>query len=216
MLYEQLFIARYRYPELVNYQPLQDFATDHGINLYGYIGFPLCESGNNNTGQTLGFETQPQHGDASQFLNWYREFVKFGFAGVGHDATGTLSHDSVWLNQIKPILQDLNIEVFIEANPKRNAGAHLLGLSAVAEHRVWKIREELLNSDGETAFYTEEEIRKAGGRAIHLITWPEGGGQGEIATAPGFDIFEWRFKTAKQLLRNGHTVAVPLHSLMIN
>lgn len=216
MLYEQLFIARYRYPELVDYQPLQNFAADHGINLYGYIGYPLCDSGNNNLEQALGFEAQPQHGDTSQFLNWYREFVKFGFSGVGHDATGLLSHDSVWLNQIKPILQDLNMEVFIEANPKRHAGAHLLGLSVVAEHRVWKAREELLNGDGEIAFYTEEEIREAGGRAIYLITWPEGGGRGEIATAPGFNIFEWRFKTAKKLLRNGHTVAVHLHSLMTN
>ena len=216
MLYEQLFIARYRYPELVNYQPLQTFAANHGINLYGYIGYPLCDSENNNLGQALGFEAQPQHGDTRQFLNWYREFVEFGFSGVGHDATGLLSHDSAWLSQIKPILQDLNMEVFIEANPKRHDGAHLLGLSVVAEHRVWKAREELLNGDGEISFYTEEEIREAGGRAIYLVTWPEGGGQGEIATAPGFNIFEWRFKTAKKLLRNGHTVAVHLHSLMTN
>ena len=216
MLYEQLFIARYRYPELVNYQPLHTFAANHGINLYGYIGFPLCDSGNLNTGQTLGFEAQPEHGDTNYFLKWYREFVEFGFSGVGHDATGLLSHDSMWLSQIKPILQDLNMEVFIEANPKRNAGAHLLGLSVVAEHRVWEAREELLNGDGEIAFYTEEEIREAGGRTIHLITWPKGGGQGEIATAPGFNIFEWRFNTAKKLLRNGHTVAVSLHSLMTN
>ncbi len=116
MLYEQLFIARYRYPQLVNYAPLENFANDHGINLYGYIGFPRCHSGETNTGQSFAFTTCPEHGRKDQILNWYREFIQFGFVGVGHDATGRLPNDSVWLQKIVPILRQLNIEVFLEAN----------------------------------------------------------------------------------------------------
>lgn len=214
MRYDQLLIARYRYPRLVNFEPLKTFADDHGINLYGYIGFPLCHSGSTNTGRILAFDQRPEHGDPDQFLNWYREFVEYGFTGVGHDWTSTLKSDSSWLENIVPILQQLNMEVLVEATIRRNTGDHLLGLSVVAEHRVWTMREDLRDSSGSLIFYSEHEIREAGGRAIHLITWPEGGRQGEIANEPGFDIWEWRFKTSKRLLRDGHTVAVNLHGLL--
>ena len=58
-----------------------------------------------------------------------------------------------------PELKSRGIDIFVESLPKR-VNPHLLGYNVVAEHKVW----ESFRRYPET-FYTEDEIREAGGRA---------------------------------------------------
>ena len=106
-----------------------------------------------------------------------------------------------------PALKENGIEVFIESLPKRSH-PHLLGMNVVAEHRVWTNF-----GNYPEVWYTEDEIKAAGGRTIHMITWPFGQAPGDSGYDPDFDNSQWQFQKAKELLLAGEFVVCPLYGL---
>jgi hypothetical protein len=202
MRFDQVAMARRREPGLIDMTDLSEAAQAHDIGLYGYIGYPLTDAGDD-----FAFAPVPEHGDPAHLARWYEPFLTNAFLGVGHDWTTSLPPDSPWLSNIAPALRSHGIDPIIEAVPWRRDG-HLLGYTVVAEERRWHHTQK----HPET-FFTEEEINAAGGATIHLITWPPGGMHGRRAKEPGFDRYKWRFETALALLNEGKTVAVPLGAL---
>ncbi|MCP3904472.1 MAG: hypothetical protein GY715_12665, partial [Planctomycetes bacterium] len=79
-LFEQMSVARERFPQLVDYTILAGFAEANGIDLYAYIGLPRCDIDD----PDYVFVPRPDHADPALFDEWYGEFVTFGFKGVGH------------------------------------------------------------------------------------------------------------------------------------
>lgn len=206
MTFEQLKLARETYPSLADFTPLRSFADAHGMELYGYIGQPRSYE-RDGTPSGLPFDTQWEHGDPSAFDDYYGEFAQFGFIGLGHDASIHHPADSPWLQEMVPALKDRGIDIFIESLPKR-AYPHLLGYNVVAENRVWENFGQYPD-----IWYTPEEIREAGGRTLHMITWPFGQAPGDSAYDPDFDNNQWQFDKAKELLLAGETVVCPMYGL---
>ena len=195
MRFNQMDLARERFPKLADLSAVADFAHQNGIELYGYIGFPLCDKTDRFT-----FTPVPEQCDPDYFDLWYGEFVRCGFKGIGHDWSSALPAGSPALANNFPWLKSVGIEPFIEPVPSR-ANPHLLGLSVVAETWSWE------RAKTNPLRYSEEEVIEAGGRAIHLVLRPYRG-----AKVP--DLTKWQFETSKRLLAEGHTVAVPLNQLM--
>ena len=208
MVFEQIEKARQQRPGLVDYAPLSEFAQANGIDLYGYIGVPRCwdPTGNANGG----FEPQPSHGDSTNVDRFYGELFEHGFKGIGQDASANLPEDSPWLSDMAPELERRGMEIFIESIPRRHS-PWLLGRSVVAEQRIW---ERMAGADPDT-YFTEEEIVAAGGRAIHILTWPLGMAPEDDGYDPDFDYSNWRYNTAMELLQQGKTVGVGLRGLQI-
>jgi hypothetical protein len=192
--FEQLDEARRRFPRLVDFTPLAEFAKANGIDLYGYIGFPRCDAD-----PRFRFAANPAYCDPAQMSRWYGEFVRFGFKGVGHDWSQNLPPDSGALRVNFPYLRKHGIEPFIEAIPRRE-DRHLLGLSVV----VSESRLLFTERDPET-YFTVDEIRRAGGRVVIAVTHPP----------PKFtgDVWAWRYERALARLAQGETVAVSLVGL---
>ncbi|MCP3904837.1 MAG: hypothetical protein GY715_14515 [Planctomycetes bacterium] len=195
-LFEQMDVAAVRFPELIDYTQLAAFAAANGIDLYGYIGLPRCDTDN----PEFTFTPEPTHCDPAFFDNWYGAFVDFGFKGVGHDFTAALSPTSGVLANNFPMLEAEGLDVYIEAVPWRNSEQHL-GQNVVAIEYWWEYAE--LFSD---FMWTEQELNDAGGRTIHLVI------RDPTYNVP--DIQQWRFLVAKRLLEEGKTVAVPLDQLL--
>ena len=192
--FEQLDEARRRFPQLVDFTPLAEFARANGIELYGYIGFPRCDAD-----ARFRFAANPAHCDPAQMNRWYGELVRFGFTGVGHDWRQNPPPDSGALRVNFPYLRKHGIEPFIEAIPRRE-DRHLLGLSVV----VSESRLLFTERDPET-YFTVDEIRQAGGRVIIMVAH----------APPKFtgDVWAWRYERALARLAEGETVAVSLVGL---
>lgn len=206
MTFEQLMFARDQIPELTNFTPLRQFADDHDIELYGYIGQPRSYERDGTPGG-MPFDTDWLHGDPAAFDQFYKEFVDNEFIGLGHDASIHHPEDSPWLNNMIPMLKDRGIDIFIESLPKRSH-PHLLGYNVVAENRVWENFTQYPD-----IWYTPDEIRAAGGRTLHMITWPFGQAPNDSGYDPDFNNHEWQFNKAKELLLAGDTVVCPLYGL---
>lgn len=206
MTFDQLMFARELYPSLVDFSPLRAFADSHDMELYGYIGQPRSYERDSTPGG-MPFDTDWDHGNVDAFDRYYAEFVDSGFVGLGHDASIHQPADSPWLLNMVPKLKSKGIDVFIESLPKRSH-PHLLGMNVVAENRVW-------DSFGRypDVWYTQDEIRNAGGRILHLMTWPMGQAPGDSGYDPDFDVRQWKFDKAKELLLAGDTVVCPLYGL---
>ena len=208
MTFEQLMFARQEIPKLVDFSPLSTFGRAHGIQLYGYVGMPRSyDAGDTPCG--LPFDIDWDHGNVDRFNDYYKEFVDNNFVGIGHDASIHQPHDSTWLNTMVPELQDNGIEVFVESIPKRTH-PHLLGQNVIAEHRVWTNF-----GNYPTIWYSEDEIKAAGARTVHLMSWPFGQGPGDGGYDPDFNVHDWQFNTAKALLEQGEDVLIPLYPLYI-
>ncbi|MCH2139285.1 MAG: trypsin-like peptidase domain-containing protein [Phycisphaerales bacterium] len=208
MSFDQLKFARETIPSLADFTALSSFANINDMQLYGYIGQPRSYE-RDSTPCGLPFDTNWSHGDLDHFDEYYEEFVAHGFVGLGHDASIHHPSDSPWLNNMVPALGERGIEVFIESLPKR-VSPHLLGMNVVAENRVWELF--LQHPD---IWYTDEEIRAAGGRTVHMITVPLGEVPGEDMSDPDFDLHAWQFERTLDLLNAGETVASPLWGMYI-
>ncbi|MDP6158253.1 MAG: trypsin-like peptidase domain-containing protein [Phycisphaerales bacterium] len=206
MIFDQLRFARELYPSLADFTALRNFADSHDIKLYGYIGQPRSYV-RNGTPCGMPFDTNWEHGDLDAFDTYYAEFVENGFIGIGHDASVHNPADSPWLLNMVPELKSRGIDIFVESLPKR-VNPHLLGYNVVAEHKVW----ESFRRYPET-FYTEDEIREAGGRRLYMMTWPFNQAPGDSDYDPDFNVHDWRFNTTKELLLAGETVLCPLYGL---
>ncbi|MDG2477672.1 MAG: trypsin-like peptidase domain-containing protein [Phycisphaerales bacterium] len=206
MTFDQLMFARELYPSLVDFSPLRTFADAHDMELYGYIGQPRSYERDSTPGG-MPFDTDWQHGNPDAFDTYYAEFAENGFVGLGHDASIHQPADSPWLLNMVPKLKSKGIDVFIESLPKRSH-PHLLGMNVIAENRVW----DTFGQYPET-WYTQDEIRNAGGRILHLMTWPMGQAPGDSGYDPDFDVRQWKFDKAKELLLAGETVVCPLYGL---
>ncbi len=206
MIFEQLEHARQQRPGLVDdLGTLTDYLDRQDIGRYAYVGLPRCWD----PGEDGGFEPQDDHGKSELVHRYYGELLQHGFQGIGHDSSVHVPEDSPWLTEMVPELNRRGVEVFLESIPRRHM-THLLGHSVVAEHRIWQIFAEELPE----TFFTEEEINEAGGRTIHIITWPAGMSPEDSGWDPEFDFATWRFETAKQLLEEGKTVAIRLSYLL--
>jgi hypothetical protein len=195
--FEALDLARQRYPQLVNFAPLVEFARANRIELYGYVGFPRCDEGSQ-----FRFAAEPGHCDSAQMDRWYGEFVRSGFKGVGHDWSQYLPPESGALRVNFPYLRNHGIEPFIEAIPQRK-DSHLLGWSVVVtETRL------LYTERNPEKFFTVDEIRQAGGRVVIILAHPPQGFEGNV--------WRWRFDRALARLKEGETVAVNLTGLAEN
>jgi hypothetical protein len=192
--FEALDVARQRFPQLVDFTPLAEFASANGIELYGYVGFPRC-----NDHPLFLFTAAPEHCDPDQMFRWYGEFVDFGFKGVGHDYTARLRRKSGALTANFPFLQSHGIEPFIEAIPARKA-RHLLGWSVVVSERRL-----LYTESNRPKFFTVDEIREAGGRVVIIVAHAPNDFSG--------DVWRWRFERSVARLSEGETVAVNLAGL---
>jgi hypothetical protein len=208
MIFEQLMYAREEIPLLVDYSPLSTFGRAHDIQLYGYVGMPRSyDAGGTPCG--LPFDMDMDHGNIERFDDYYKEFVDNNFIGVGHDASIHHPEDSTWLNNMVPALKDKGIDIFVESIPQRTH-PHLLGQHVVAEHRVWT------SFGNNPAFwYSEDEIKAAGGRTLHIMSWPLGQGPGESGYDPDFNLHQWQFDTTKALLEQGIDVLLPMYPLYI-
>jgi hypothetical protein len=208
MTFDQLMFARQSIPSLADFTVLRNFTSQHDMELYGYIGQPRSYERDTTPGG-MPFDTEWEHGNVEAFDMYYGEFAEMEFAGIGHDASVHQPEDSPWLNNMVPELKRRGIDIFIESLPKRTH-PHLLGYNVVAENRVW---------DNFTQYpdiwYTVDEIHEAGGRTVHLITWPFGQGPGESGYDPDFNVHEWAFNKSKELLLAGETVLCPLFGLHI-
>ena len=208
MIFEQVEKARQQRPGLVDYTPFAEFAHENDIDLYGYIGVPRCWDPSDQP--RGGFVPQADHGLSDNLNRFYGELFEHGFKGIGHDAAVELPEDSPWLSDMAPELQRRGMEVFIEACPRRSR-PWLLGMSVVAEQRIW---DRQPGTSPET-YFTEEEIVAAGGRAIHVITWPLGMAPNDDGYDPDYNYNQWRYDTALQLLQEGKTVGVGLRGLQL-
>jgi len=192
--FEALDLARRRFPQLVNFAPLVEFARANGIELYGYVGFPRCDEG-----PQFQFAAEPGHCDGTQMDRWYGEFVRSGFKGVGHDWSQSLPPESDALTVNFPYLRNHGIEPFIEAIPQRK-DSHLLGWSVVVtETRL------LYTERNPEKFFTVDEIRQAGGRVVIIFAHPPQNFEGNV--------WRWRFDRALARLKEGETVVVNLTGL---
>ncbi|MCH2136072.1 MAG: trypsin-like peptidase domain-containing protein [Phycisphaerales bacterium] len=206
MTFEQLMYAREQIPSLTDFSPLREFADTQGMQLYGYIGQPRSYERSGTPGG-MPFDTDWSHGDKTKMDLYYKEFIDSRFIGLGHDASIHHPAGSPWLTEMVPALKENGIEVFIESLPKRSH-PHLLGMNVVAEHRVWTNF-----GNYPEVWYTEDEIKAAGGRTIHMITWPFGQAPGDSGYDPDFDNSQWQFQKAKELLLAGEFVVCPLYGL---
>jgi hypothetical protein len=206
MVFEQLEKARQQRPGLVRGLPtLVEYLRRNDIAYYAYIGLPRCWV---SPWGMAGWTPQGDHGDPDAIHRFYGELLQHGFSGIGHDAGKHVPEDSPWMQEMAPELHRRGTEVFVEAIPMRSQ-AHLLGFSVVAEHRMW---DRMPGNNPET-YFTEEEIVAAGGRAIHIMTWPLDMAPGDDGYDPAFDYAQWRWDTAMQLLMEGKTVAIGLRGL---
>jgi hypothetical protein len=200
VLFEGLAIARREFPQLADYGPLASYARANGIDLYAYIGLPLCDDPPK---QIKAWNNRPEHCDPSNVTKYYGEFIRFGFKGVGHDLAAGLKKSSGALNRLFPALKSKGIEVFVESIPWTNQ-THLRGYSVVAEEGLW------LKAESHPSICNDAEIVEHGGRTVHTVLFhPDGNSK-----VPRQALQAWRFNTAKTLLRKGHTVAVPLDQLV--
>lgn len=202
MLFEQIELGGQRVPGLTNFSVLRSYANQHGMKLYGYIGFPRCDV----------FPEDPdypyyvfEHCEGSSLNRWYGPIVSSGFIGLGHDWTGNLPNGSSALSVNFSYLRSRGVEPFVESIFRREQ-SHLLGYSVVALERAWIARE------GNKNFFSEDEVIAAGGRAIHLVNFPPDG------TCSNEDeqnacVQAWRWQTTKSLLQAGKTVTVSLVGL---
>jgi hypothetical protein len=206
MIFEQLEHARQQRPGLVNdLGTLVEYLDGQDIGCYAYVGLPRCwdVSGDGE------FEYQEDHGNSDLLHRYYGELLEHGFKGIGHDSSVHNPEGSPWLTEMVPELERRGVDVFLESIPRRHMG-HLLGHSVVAEHRIWQIFAEEHPED----FFTEQEINDAGGRTIHILTWPAGMSPTDSGWDPDFDYHTWRFETGKRLLGEGKTVALGLNGLL--
>ena len=206
MVFEQMAFARDHRPGLLELDSIRDWMADRNGRMYGYVGLPRTFAS-----QTDDWTEQPEHGSPELIAKWYGDLLQQGFRGVGHDASAHHPADSEWITGMLPELRSRGIEVFLESIPKRDK-PHLLGQSVVAEHRLW-----LEFSEGHPEmFYSQAEIEAAGGRAIHLVSWPVNMAPGEEGYDPDFNLHQWQYHTAMTLLEEGHTVALSLSALARN
>jgi hypothetical protein len=207
MIFEQLEHAREQRPGLVDdLGTLTSFLQQNDIEYYAYIGVPRSWQ----PAQMGGFTPQDDHGKAELVHRFYGELLQHGFQGVGHDASVHNPATSKWLTELAPEVERRGMDVFLESIPHRGMD-YLLGHSVVAEHRVW----EAFSEGNPEFFYTEDEITSAGGRAIHILTWPLGMSPTDPGWDPDFDFHAWQFETGKRLLEEGKTVAMGLNGLLI-
>jgi hypothetical protein len=80
----------------------------------------------------------------------------------------------------------------------------------VAENRVWENFTQYPD-----IWFTPAEIREAGGRTLHMITWPFGQAPGDSGYDPDFNNHQWQFDRTKELLLAGNTVVCPMYGLHI-
>ncbi|MCP4759773.1 MAG: hypothetical protein GY894_01365 [Planctomycetes bacterium] len=206
MLFEQLEKARQQRPGLVQDLPrLVEYLRRNKINYYAYLGLPRCWV---SPWGAAGWTPQDEHGDPNTINRFYGELLQLGFSGIGHDAGKHVPEDSPWVQDVAPELHRRGAELFVEAIPTRSQ-AHFLGFSVVAEHRMW---DRMPGNNPET-YFTEEEIVAAGGRAIHIMTWPLGMAPGDDGYDPEFDYAQWRWDISMQLLSEGKTVAIGLRGM---
>jgi len=203
MVFEQFDFARQQRPGLLELDPVRHWMEARGGRMYGYVGMP--RSFESPTGD---WSLMSDHGAPGMVDRWYGDLLQQGFRGIGHDASAHHPADSVWVTDMMPELRARGIEVFLESIPMRSK-PHLLGQSVVAEHRLW----ESFAQPG-TAFFTQVEIEAAGGRAIHLVTWPLGMHPEDAGFDPEFDVQQWQLDTSVALLEAGQTVAVNLAGLV--
>jgi len=208
MTFDQLLFARESVPALADFTLLRNFSNQHDMELYGYIGQPRCYERDGTPGG-MPFDTEWEHGNVGAFETYYGEFADMGFIGIGHDASVHQPEDSPWLQNMVPELKRRGIDIFIESLPKRSH-PHLLGYNVVAENRVWENFTQYPD-----IWYTVDEIHQAGGRTVHLMTWPFGQGPGDSGYDPDFDYHQWQFDKSKELLLAGETVLCPLFGLHI-
>lgn len=208
MTFDQLKFARESIPALADFTAIRSFASQHGMELYAYIGQPRSYERDGTPGG-MPFDTEWAHGDVASFDTYYGEFAEMGFVGIGHDASVHQPEDSPWVTSMVPELKRRGIDIFIESLPKRSH-PHLLGYNVVAENRVWENFTQYPD-----IWYTVDEIHEAGGRTVHLMTWPFGQGPGESGYDPDFNLHEWSFNKSKELLLAGETVLCPLYGLHI-
>ncbi|MDG2478196.1 MAG: hypothetical protein P8M32_09955 [Phycisphaerales bacterium] len=207
MIFEQLEHAREQRPGLVDdLGTLTSFLQQNDIEYYAYIGLPRSWQ----SAQMGGFTPQDDHGKAELVHRFYGELLQHGFQGVGHDASVHNPATSKWLTELVPEVERRGMDVILESIPHRGMD-YFLGHSVVAEHRVW----EAFSEGNPEFFYTEDEITSAGGRAIHILTWPLGMSPNDPGWDPDFDFHTWRFETGKRLLEEGKTVAMGLNGLFI-
>ena len=203
MVFEQMAFAREHRPGLLELDSIREWMADRNGRMYGYVGLPRTFAS-----QTDDWTEQPEHGSPELIAKWYGDLLQQGFRGVGHDASAHHPADSEWITGMLPELRSRGIEVFLESIPKRDK-PHLLGQSVVAEHRLW-----LEFSEGHPEmFYSQAEIEAAGGRAIHLVSWPVNMAPGDSGFDPDFNVHQWQYDTARTLLEEGHTVALSLAAL---
>ena len=206
MIFDQLEHAREQRPGLVDdLSTVTDYLVQNDIEYYAYIGMPRSWQ----PAHVGGFTPQADHGKSNLVHRFYGELLQHGFKGVGHDASVNIPATSTWMTELAPEVERRGLEVILEAIPQRGK-KHLLGYSVVAEHRVW----EAFAERRPDMFYTEAEIIEAGGRAIHILTWPLGMGPGEPDWDPDFDYHAYHFETGKRLLEEGKTVAMGLSGLL--
>lgn len=207
MIFEQLEHARQQRPRLVDdLGTLVNYLDGHDIGCYAYVGLPRCWD----TADGDGFARQDDHGKADLLHRYYGELLQHGFEGIGHDSSVHNPEGSPWLMNMAPELERRGVDVFLESIPRRHMD-HLLGHSVVAEHRIWQIFAEEHPED----FFTEQEINDAGGRTIHILTWPAGMAPDDSGWDPDFDYHAWQFETGKALLEEGKTVAIGLNGLRL-
>lgn len=204
MVFEQMAFARDHRPGLLELDPVRAWMADRNGLMYGYVGLPRTYAS-----ETGDWTEMPEHGAADQVHTWYGDMLQQGFRGIGHDASAHHPVDSEWVTGMLPELRSRGIEVFLESIPKRDK-PHLLGQSVVAEHRLWQ---EFSEGHPEL-FFSEAEIEAAGGRAIHLVMWPVGMSPGEPGYDPDFNLKQWQYDTALELLEAGRTVALPMAGLV--
>ncbi len=203
MIFEQMQFARDHRPGLLELDAVRSWMNDRDGLMYGYVGLPLSFDSPTND-----WPTTDTHGAPDMVHTWYGDLLQQGFRGVGHDASSHHPDDSSWITAMVPELRARGVEVFLESIPKRG-NHHLLGQSVVAEHRLWQAFAE----QQPYTFYTEAEITAAGGRAIHLVTWPQGMHPSDPGYDPNFNVHQWQLDTAEALLEAGKTVAVNLAGL---
>jgi hypothetical protein len=196
-LFEGLAIAREEFPELADFSPMAQYAHANGVGLFAYIGLPMCHDSQVGIPD---WQRVDAHCDPSLFMHWYGEFVINGFKGVGHDLAAGSGQDTLALDSNYRNLRSLGVDPIVESMPWDHATWYY-GFSAVAEYWGWEL------ADQHPDIFTAEQVRARGGRAIHLVVRP---GDDDD---DGGDLQQWRFDLAKELLLDGHTVAVPLDQL---
>jgi hypothetical protein len=195
--FEALDVARQRFPQLVDFTPLAEFASANGIELYGYVGFPRC-----NDHPLFLFTAAPEHCDPDQMFRWYGEFVDFGFKGVGHDWTQRLRRRSgahllgwsVVVSERRLLYTESNRPKFFTVDEIREAGGRVVIIVAHAPNDfsgdVWRWRFErsvARLSEGETVAVNLAGLAERGysiDRLVELSRPSDPGADGEAPTVP--------------------------------